>query len=84
MKLFGNLSPRPPSLVREGGVEVRGGLAPSQKSLPHDMNIHPYYGESKGGGASLINLIPPPFIREGDKAGSRGNRRFSRVLKGVG
>jgi len=26
-------------------------------------------GELKGGEASLLNIFPPPFIREGDKGG---------------
>ena len=39
-------------------------------------------GELKRGEASLIKLLPPPFIREGDKAGSQENQRFFWVLKG--
>jgi len=37
-------------------------------------------GELKRGEASLIKLLPPPFIREGDKGGGLPNKN----LKGEG
>ena len=37
-------------------------------------------GELKRGEASLIKLLPPPFIREGDKGGGLPNKN----LKGDG
>jgi len=37
-------------------------------------------GELKRGEASLIKLLPPPFIREGDKGGGLPNKN----IKGEG
>ncbi len=98
MKLFSNLSspeatlstPDPLPLLREGGVEVRGGFAPSQKSLLSwglkELTFLKGGGivKSKRGEASLLKLISPPLLREGDKVGSQENRRFFWVLKGGG
>ncbi len=39
-----------------------------------------FEGELKRGEASLIKLLPPPFIREGDKGGGLPNKN----LKGEG
>jgi len=39
---------------------------------------------SKRGEAPLVQYLPPPLPREGDKAGPRENQRFFWVLKGGG
>jgi hypothetical protein len=52
----------PPLLVKERGKEILEGALPPLKNLfPCDRNTSPYYGESKGGEASLKTLRCQPI-----------------------